>query len=239
MKKKFLSLMMAAAVVATTSVSAFATETTQSVTVKPNEDSEVTIPMQGDIADHTGATVPSSISVTVPTAANFTVDKNGNLQASSITITSHGEKVEVVTGNFKDSTGTKGIEVVAPSAFTNGAERVARNKVSLKIQGTDGTVYLKTESQKSNSGIYDYEKDGESNVTPLNDKVLGYAVNGTPLKLDITGEAGKEGSQGNQKAITDRFTLTLKIRKAKQTPQGSQTEGSQTGGLQTGDQHGL
>lgn len=225
MKKKFLSLMMAAAVVATTSVSAFAAETTQSVTVRPNEDSEVTIPMQGDITDHTGATVPSSISVTVPTAANFTVDKNGDLQASSITITSHGEKVEVVTGKFKDSSGTKGIEVVPPSTFASGAKGVARNKVSLKIQGTDRTVYLKTESQNSNSsGIYDYEKDGESDVTPLNGEVLGYAVNGTPLKLDITGEAGKQGEQGNQKAINDRFTLTLKIRKAKQTPQTPQTE---------------
>ncbi len=221
MKKKFLSLMMAAAVVATTSVSAFAAETTQNITVAPSEDSEVTIPMKGDITDNKGATVPSSISVTVPTAANFTVNKDGVLQASNITITSHGEKVEVVTGKFKDSTGIKEIEVVAPSTFKTGVESVPRNKVSLKIQGTDGTVYLKTESQSSNSsGIYDYEKDGESGVTSLNDKVLGYAVNGAPLKLDITGEAGRlieSGEEGNQKAISDKFTLTLKIRKAKQS----------------------
>ena len=210
MKKKFLSLMMAAAVVATTSVSAFATETTQSVTVRPNEDSEVTIPMQGDITDGNGATVPSSISVTVPTAANFTVNQEGVLQASDITITSHGEKVEVVTGNFKDSTGNKEIQVVAPSEFANGASEVDRNKVSLKLQGTDGTVYLKTEAERANSGIYDYEK--ETLVPSSDNKVLGYAVNGKPLTLNITGEAGKKG---NQKAITDRFTLMLKIRKAR------------------------
>ena len=161
MKKKFLSLMMAAAVVATTSVSAFAEDTTRNITVAPNGDSsEVTIPMQGDITDANGATVPSSISVTVPTAANFTVNKDGDLQASNITITSHGENVEVVTGKFKDSTGAKEIEVVAPSTFKTGVESVPRHKVSLKIQGTDGTVYLKTESQSSNSsGIYDYEKE--------------------------------------------------------------------------------
>lgn len=217
MKKKFLSLMMAAAVVATTSVSAFAAETTQSVTVRPNEDSEVTIPMQGDITDRTGATVPSSISVTVPTAANFTVNKNGNLQASSITITSHGEKVEVVAGNFKDPTGIKEIEVVAPSDFTKGTKAVDRNKVSLKVQGTEGTVYLKTETD--GSGIYDYVTGNK--VTSESNKVLGYAVNGKPLTLNITGEAGEKG---DQKAITDSFTLMLKIRKAKQSQQTEQTQ---------------
>lgn len=210
MKKKFLSLMMAAAVVATTSVSAFAAETTQNITVAPTGDSEVTIPMQGDITNASGETVPSSISVTVPTSANFTVNKDGVLQASSITITSHGEKVEVVTGDFKDSTGNKEIEVVAPSEFENGTSGVARNKVSLKLQGTDGTVYLKTETEKGKSGIYDYAAGTE--VTSATSKVLGYAVDGTPLTLNITGEAGQSG---DQKAVSDRFTLKLKIRKAR------------------------
>lgn len=218
MKKKFLSLMMAAAVVATTSVSAFAADTTQDITVAPTGDKEVTIPMKGDITDNHGATVPSSISVTVPTAANFTVNQEGVLQASSITITSHGEKVEVVTGDFKDSTGDDEIKVVPPSDFTDGVERVERNKVSLKLQGTDGTVYLKTEAENGGSGIYDLKGN---QLTSNNSKVLGYAVDGKPLTLNITGEAGKKG---NQKAITDRFTLTLKIRKAKQTPQTQQTE---------------
>ena len=208
MKKKFLSLMMAAAVVATTSVSAFAAETTQNITVAPTGDSEVTIPMKGDITDNSGSTVPSSISVTVPTAANFTVNKDGVLQASSITITSHGEKVEVVTGDFKDSTGTKEIEVVPPTELSN-KSTVARNKVSLKLQGTDGTVYLKTDTD-GKSGIYDYATGDE--MTSETGKVLGYAVNGTPLTLDITGEAGQ---QGEQKAVSDRFTLKLKIRKAR------------------------
>ena len=209
MKKKFLSLMMAAAVVATTSVSAFAEDTTRNITVAPNEDSEVTIPMKGDITDGSGATVPSSISVTVPTAANFTVNRNGDLQASSITITSHGEKVEVVTGNFKDTTGDREIEVVAPSVF-EGETGVERKKVSLMLQGTQGAVYLKTETNDSESGIYDY---ATNNKIALNTgKVLGYAVNGEPLTLNITGKAGKEGTQ---KAITDKFTLMLKIRKAR------------------------
>lgn len=214
MKKKFLSLMMAAAVVATTSVSAFAAETTQNITVAPTGDKEVTIPMKGDITNASGQTVPSSISVTVPTAANFTVNKGGDLQASSITITSHGEKVEVVAGEFKDSTGDKEIEVVAPSEFETetGKANVKRNKVSLKVQGTDGTVYLKTETAgNGKSGIYDYETGNE--VTSATSKVLGYAVNGTPLKLTITGEAGQ---QGEQKAVSDSFTLKLKIRKATQ-----------------------
>lgn len=211
MKKKFLSLMMAAAVVATTSVSAFAEDTKQNITVAPTGDSEVAIPMKGDITNDSGQTVPSSISVTVPTAANFTVNKDGVLQASSITITSHGEKVEVVTGDFKDSTGDDEIKVVPPSDFNSGADNVDRNKVSLKVQGTDGTVYLKTEAENGGSGIYDLKGN---QLTSNNSKVLGYAVDGAPLKLTITGEAGKHGEQ---KAISDRFTLKLKIRKATQS----------------------
>ena len=210
MKKKFLSLMMAAAVVATTSVSAFAEDTKQNITVAPTGDKEVTIPMKGDITDGSGATVPSSISVTVPTAANFTVNQQGVLQASSITITSHGEKVEVVTGDFKDSTGDEDIKVVAPSDFRDGADGVERKNVSLKLQGTDGTVYLKTETQSGKSGIYDLTG---TEVPSNTGKVLGYAVDGSPLTLSITGEAGKSGTQ---KAISDRFTLKLKIRKATQ-----------------------
>ena len=210
MKKKFLSLMMAAAMVATTSISAFAEDTTRNITVAPNGDSEVTIPMQGDITDASGATVPSSISVTVPTAANFTVNKDGDLQASSITITSHGEKVEVVTGNFKDTTGNSEIQVVPPSTFENGTTGVARNMVSLKVQGTYGAVYLQTETDDTKSGIYDYATKKE--VALGSDKLLGYAVNGEPLKLNITGKAGKNG---DHKAISDQFTLMLKIRKAK------------------------
>lgn len=207
MKKKFLSLMMAAAVVATTSVSAFAADDTQNITVAPKGDSEVTIPMQGDITDNQGAVVPSSINVTVPTAANFTVNKEGVLQASNITITSHGEKVEVVTGTFTDSTGEDGIQVVAPSEFTGGTTTVDRKKVSLQLRGTHKTVYFKTEA--TGSGTYGLDN---SPIAANSDTVLGYAVKGTPLTLEMTGQAGR---QGEEKAITDRFTLTLKIRKAR------------------------
>lgn len=207
MKKKFLSLMMAAAMVATTSVSAFAADDTKNITVAPKGDSEVTIPMQGDITDNQGAVVPSSINVTVPTAANFTVNKEGVLQASDITITSHGEKVEVVTGTFTDSTGEEGIQVVNPSEFAGEITSVDRKKVSLQLRGTQKTVYFKTEA--SGSGIYGLDN---SPILADSNTVLGYAVKGTPLTLEMTGKAGRGGEE---KAITDKFTLTLKIRKAR------------------------
>ena len=208
MKKKFLSLMMAAAMIATTSVSAFAADDTQNITVAPKGDSEVTIPMQGDITDNQGAVVPSSINVTVPTAANFTVNKEGVLQASDITVTSHGEKVEVVTGTFTDSTGEDGIQVVEPNQFANGTTTVDRKKVSLQLRGTHKTVYFKTEA--SGSGIYGLDN---SPISADSNTVLGYAVKGTPLTLEMTGKAGRGGAE--EKAITDKFTLTLKIRKAR------------------------
>lgn len=72
MKKKFLSLMMAAAVVATTSVSAFADA--QDVTVIRDPETKTgkaEITITGDVTGEGGQTVPGTLNVTVPTTASF------------------------------------------------------------------------------------------------------------------------------------------------------------------------
>ena len=97
MKKKFLSLMMAAAVVATTSVSAFAADVNQSYDVSDTNGRDVQIGITGDVADTNNAVVPSTISVTVPTATTFKVNSDGGFYAPDIRITSdNDEEVEVV-----------------------------------------------------------------------------------------------------------------------------------------------
>ena len=82
MKKKFLSLMMAAAVVATTSVSAFAANVTDSDENEAQTDVKIT----GNVQDASGNDAPGTFKVTVPTTTNFTVTNKGVLLGNELEI---------------------------------------------------------------------------------------------------------------------------------------------------------
>lgn len=229
MKKKFLSLMMAAAVVATTSVSAFAddkvidttpytaTGEKKVVVSEESEGKEAQINIKGDIADNTNNFAPSTISVTVPTAAKFTVDKNGKLVGSNINITSEGtEPVSVIAYKFIDTTPNSNIKVVGENDVTSseGAGE-EKKKVSLKLAGNIGSVVLKTENNNSNTGIYKVQDNGEEVQVPTTDNfVLGNVKADSPLQLQLTGTAVKKGAPLTQ-AVEDSFTLILKLKKEK------------------------
>lgn len=229
MKKKFLSLMMAAAVVATTSVSAFAedkvidttpytaTGEKKVVVSEESEGKEAQINIKGDIADGTNNFAPSTISVTVPTAAKFTVDKSGNLVGSNINITSEGtEPVSVIAYKFIDTTPNSNIKVVKESEITaSNGQGEEKKKVSLKLAGNIGSVVLKTESDKSNTGIYKVQDDGEEVHVPTTENfVLGNVKSDSPLELKLTGTAVKLGTP-LAKPVEDSFTLILKLKKEK------------------------
>lgn len=202
MKKKFLSLMMAAAVVATTSVSAFAKD--YDVMEGTGKDAEVQI--TGNIANNKDQVLPSTISVTVPTTATFTVSKEGVLTAPDIKITSVGEgTVEVIAHSFEDTTEGK-ITVLAQSEINEQSERT---KVSLKLGGNKKTVALKSELGSRN-GIY--KEDGSAAAEE--NTVLGTVTQDTPLNLELTGTAGKQGSPLTE-AVNDKFTLILKLKKSR------------------------
>lgn len=202
MKKKFLSLMMAAAVVATTSVSAFAKE--YNVMEGTGKDAEVQI--TGNIADRNDAVLPSTISVTVPTTATFTVSKDGVLTAPDINITSVGEgTVEVIAHSFVDTTADK-ITVLKESEINDQSERT---NVSLKLSGNNKTVALKSEAGSKN-GIY--KEDGTEAAE--DNTVLGTVTQDKPLNLRLTGTAGKK-DQPLAKAVNDNFTLILKLKKSR------------------------
>ncbi|WP_302637442.1 hypothetical protein, partial [Clostridium sp. CAG:221] len=106
MKKKFLSLMMAAAVVATTSVSAFAAE------VKTDGDS-VDVKITGAV-NGPGDTAPEgTISVTIPTTLAFTVNNKGEVKGTSLDVKNNGTAdVEIYAYQFVDGNGATGIEVI-------------------------------------------------------------------------------------------------------------------------------
>lgn len=206
MKKKFLSLMMAAAMVATTSISAFAEDRNYDVTENQGQEAEINI--KGDIANASDQILPSTISVTVPTAATFKVDKEGRLTAPDINITSNStDKVEVIAYSFKDTTPNDGITVVSKAEIGEGTS-VPRTNVSLTLGGNGETVALKSNEGQS-KGIYKLNGNDAADANT----VLGTVTSTTPLKLHLTGTAGKDGA-ALQTAVSDNFTLVLKLRKA-------------------------
>ena len=215
MKKKFLSLMMAAAVVATTSVSAFATEN-KTYTVESGE-SEAQVKITGNVADSTGKLPPSTISVSVPTALAFTITKEGAVESAPITITSNStERVEVIASDFVDTTTDNKITVV-PKSSVNAQNNTPTNRfVALTLTGDGGSVGLK--SGKTATGLTKNDSGDEWQST--DNPSLGFVTQNNELTLQLSGTAcvGTESSATYQpptSAISDQFTLRLKIKKAK------------------------
>lgn len=211
MKKKLLSLVLAGAMVASTSVSAFAadTVTTGDIKIEEGQDSkDVEIGITGNVLDNKGNTKPGSISVTVPTAVTFTVANDGTLTSPEMTITNNStEKISVVAKAFEDANGVDDIEIVQKSAFDGGRSSVERNKIWLKLTG--GSQYLAFTSEGTGK-MYDNNYTGA--LTEKSDyEICKISENGSRvLKLD--GEGGTSGTAGSE-AVRDKFTLVLKIKR--------------------------
>lgn len=212
MKKKFLSLMMAAAMVATTSISAFALDSNTYEIGDTEQEHRVTV--TGDIPTESGEVVQGTISVTVPTAITFTVNKKGNIEAPPITVTNNStEKVEVVASEFVDTSKGNKITVVPPQQLSAASDSASNRHVSLNLRGDSGSVDLG--STKDKTGLYD---STGAEISKGAEQSLGVAYKGNNLTLELTGEAKKEGDgsyQAPTKPIQDKFTLTLKIKKSK------------------------
>ena len=203
MKKKFLSLMMAAAVVATTSVSAFAA-TTPNIVGPDNVDHEAQIKLTGNIEDENGATQPGTISVSIPTTASFRVNSDGNFVGTNITVNNSGvDNVDVFAKAFTDVTPDEKITVVKES------EAIERGKISLKLRGTSGVAYFGSASGGKKTGVYS-NADLSTNV---DQQKLATVAPGVQEDLVLEGTAVK-GSDASE-ALRDDFTIVLKIAKSK------------------------
>ena len=217
MKKKFLSLMMAAAVVATTSVSAFAT-TNPNVTNSDDVDGTANVKIVGEVENDLGGKPAGRFEVTVPTTASFTVDKNGNfITSNKITIKNGGvQKIDVYANKFVDATKADGEGITVVEA--NGLKLKNRKYVALNLQGDEGTVYLKTEdtTDGTKNGLYTDNNLGEK--ADGEDLKLATIASGETGDLTLQGEAGgldKTASGGAvENAVSNNFTLTLKIKKS-------------------------
>lgn len=211
MKKKLLSLVLAGAMVASTSVSAFAAP---NVTGSDTKDEKINVTITGEVLGEQGQKPAGNFSVTVPTTASFTVSKDSNsILSAPITIENSGtQDIDVYADKFVDLSKEEGqgITVVNESETKNNHDRTY---VSLRLQGEDGTAYFKTESDESKSGIYkkstleDTDKVGEEGLKLINIKKT------QSKSLTLLGTVGNNGSTITSPVSND-FTLTLRIKKA-------------------------
>lgn len=208
MKKKLLSLVLAGAMVASTSVSAFAATDK----VVKEEGGTANVEISGVLESDSGASPAGTISVSVPTALNFKVNKDGQLTGSKIKITNNGtDAVNITASRFEDKTPNSNITVKEPNNFDEVTE--LRDKVVLRIRGNgDKTAYLKTVEPGSNKTgiINDNGEDQSSGI------IISTIESNGEDTLTLSGFAGTSKLQGDEETngLTDDFTLTLKVTKA-------------------------
>lgn len=212
MKKKFLSLMMAAAVVATTSVSAFAS-TTQTIKDSEEVGGQAEITVKGDVQDSTGHTKPGTLNVTVPTAADFTVNQEGKFVGTEIKVQNNGtQTIDVFAYEFIDPTQNAGINVKKKSDLHD-AE--ATNNVALRLEGNAGIAHFASVAGIDRGVYADEAHTASANQEAVSKDGVKIAniLKGGFCDLNLKGDVAKNATIV-QTAESDTFTLRLKIKKA-------------------------
>lgn len=213
MKKKLLSLVLAGAMVASTSVSAFAA-TTENKVISSYDDGKnsANVTIEGSVDSDSGQQAAGTISVSIPTALQFRVDTDGNVNGAGIDVVNNGlDEVEVIAAQFIDDTPNKGITVNSPRDFARSArDSKSRTNVVLWIEGNNGgePAYF---NPNNGNGICDAAGDIKSSgivVSTLSKKDGGRNTDTIRLK----GYAGTSSDE-IQNALTDKFTLRLKVKK--------------------------
>lgn len=175
---------------------------------------DAAIKTEGRIKLDAGETPRKTISVTVPTAARFTVNKDAEFIGSNINITNNGEApVDIIVHNFIDVTGDYNIRVVTERAVkqndsttrTTDATTYRRNEINLYVQGNSKKLYL------GNRKVL--ESLGSENLTNESQKKIAKVLANQTVGLVLDGEAGTAALEEDS-PIQDRFTLILKIKKS-------------------------
>lgn len=208
MKKKLLSLVLAGAMVASTSVSAFADTTIKkSDTETPTTDVTIT----GKVLDQSNNEAAGTFNVTVPTTASFAVTSDAKVSSATMRIVNNGpQDIDVYAEKFVDTTPNTGEEITVVGE--NDLVDKDRSYVSLNIKGKSRVLYLKSEKTNvTNKGIYINKTLG--NVAENEELKLTRISSGDEEDLVLEGKAGQ--SNNTQPGATNNdFTLTLKIKKA-------------------------
>lgn len=169
----------------------------------------------GNVMDSKGNLPVGVFKVTVPTEANFTVTKDGVVLGSELQVENSGsQKIEVYAYKFIDESGSEKINIIDEQTITNGYNKINNTNLSLKLTGMngDGTAYLS--SNNMNNGIYK-DKELSSAADEMGIKIL--TLEGGTEELPSSGKIKIEGKSGKKavlEPVSDKFKLTLKIKKA-------------------------
>lgn len=183
------------------------------ITSESTKDS--TIKTEGRIKSNAGETPRKTISVTVPTAARFTVDKDANFIGSNINIRNNGEEpVDIIINDFIDASGNYDIKVITDESVrkNNSTKRTTdtviyrRNEINLFVKGNIKKLYLGNGKVLESLG-------SETNLISDSDKKIAKVLANQTVGLVLDGEAGTAELERNS-PIRDRFTLILKIKKS-------------------------
>ena len=210
MKKKLLSLVLAGAMVASTSVSAFADE----ITIDGNG-KEHKIEMTGRVEDQDGNLPSGTITVTVPSSVAFTIDQNGDINAGTIEIVnrnSEKEKVKVIVKEFNDLNPTNGIVLVKEGVVDSKDNTDSLVHAALRLQGDKTSVELVSSKSDSVTGLINTQ--GQQ-IQATEETILGEAWDTSSLTLKLIGRT-KNGytAPAVGSSIKNNFSLFLKIKKS-------------------------
>lgn len=174
-----------------------------------NQEPTQDIKIIGNVMDDKGNMPVTNFKVTVPTTANFTVNKSGNLIGPTLQVINEGrQEIDVYANGFK-KVGNGDIEIISEKEVLTNKE-LDRKSISLKLVGSEGIAYLSA-TKDGNGGVS--ENVGLSTLSESGVKVLTLSSgNETPQvkRIDIQGKAGIKPIT---KPASDKFILTLKIKK--------------------------
>ena len=189
MKKKLLSLLMAGAVVAGTTMPAFA------ATYNEADTSEINAPVKitGTVHDSKGSAPAGRIEVEIPTALSFTVDTQGRLTAGNFEIKNNSKAdVDVKVGSFRETQVGGGITLWNDNS---GFDTKDRSNICLVLRHGQTDVVLQHNMQEKK--LATIPGNSTSNV-----QVLG-----------VAGTAQQSGSTVDDAGVNETFDLVFKITK--------------------------
>lgn len=169
----------------------------------------VVIPTHGRMNKDAGVVEKKKISVSVPTAANFTVTNTSEFIGPSLKITNNGEEaIDISVDEFRDPNGNGGIELVTNADVSiNGGTNYKRNQINLWLQNEAENKKIYLGNRKLCTTL------GGNLIDEAEDKNIAKVLSSSSLELKLGGKAGKNPLDRDE-PIRDNFNLILKIKRS-------------------------
>ena len=187
------------------------------ITGLDNQEQTQDVKITGNIMDDKGNMPVANFKVTVPTSDSFTVNKNGTLIGASLQIKNEGTQIVEVYAQSFSCVGSGDINIVGEDVINranNSSDIIvglARSTISLKLLGESQQVaYLGLNNGKS--GVYNssnLQNEASSGIKLL---TLNPGTESQP-EIKMIRVEGMAGSKEISKAVSDKYTLTLKIKR--------------------------